>query len=135
MADGAGYDSQSLLMDEEEWLAFLEEAFRNNSGGANTLALLLFTLKNSIETAHDLGQAINTLLDGIRLTYLYTEEHKLALKLYMLHLTGHLKPQDEPFNLLNDAIERGVAEIERSRKKRGVGKLKHTGQRALQGRR
>lgn len=64
--------------------------------------------------------------DGIRLTYLYTEEHKLAFRLYMLHLTGHLKPQDEPLILLNGAVEKGVAEIERVRKKRGKGKLKHT---------
>ncbi len=132
MADDAGDSSQSLLMGEEEWLAFLEEAFRNNSGGANTLALLLFTLKDAIENDHDLGRAINTLSEGIRLTYLYTQEHEHALKLYMLHLTGRLKPQDEPINLLNGAIERGVAEIEKARQKRGTGKLGHIGKKVLQ---
>jgi hypothetical protein len=122
MADDADYNLKNFLADEEAWLVFLEEAFRKNSRGANTLALLLFTLKEAIENAHDLGRATNTLLDGIRLTYLYTEEHKLAFRLYMIQLTGRLKPQDEPLNLLNGAIERGVAEIERAHKKRGGGK-------------
>jgi hypothetical protein len=121
-----------LLADEETWLVFLEKAFRENSSGANTLALLLFTFKEAIENVHDIERAINTLLNGIRLTYLYTEEHKLALKLYMLHLTGRLRPQDEPLNLLNGAIERGMAEIERTSKKKGIGKRKHTTQKGLQ---
>jgi hypothetical protein len=39
--------------------------------------------------------------------YLYTDAHKAALKLYVLSLAGELKPQDEPLNLINAAIERG----------------------------
>lgn len=129
MADDAEYDTESLLADGETWLVFLDTAFRKNSMGSDTLAHLLFTLKEAIENDPDsLGRAINTLLDGVRLTYLYTEEHKLALRLYMLYLTGHLNPRDEPLTLLNGAIERGIAEIERARKKRGTSKSKRTGQ-------
>lgn len=111
------------LIDEETWLVFLEAAFRKNSVGTNSLVHLLFDLKEAIESGPDgVRQAVNTVLDGIRLVYLYTEEHKLALRLYMLYLTGHLNPQDEPLTLLNGAIERGIADIKRARKKRSTAK-------------
>jgi hypothetical protein len=43
---------------------------------------------------------------GIELIYPYTSAHKAALELYVLSLEGNLKPQDEPHNLINAAIER-----------------------------
>jgi len=61
------------------------------------------------------------------LVYLYTDEHKLALRLYLLYLTGHLRPQDEPLTLLDNAIERAAADIERAHKKRSAAKSKHAG--------
>jgi hypothetical protein len=129
MVDDTEYDTRRLLADRETWLAFLETACKN-SIMANTLARLLFTVKEAIENGpDDLQRASNTLLDGIELTYLYTDEHKLALKLYMLYLTGHLKPQDEPLNLLNSAIERGTDVIARARKKRVPAKYERPGKR------
>ena len=47
------------------------------------------------------------LLDGIEKIYLHTNAHKAAVKLYLLSLEGNLKPQDEPLNLINAALERG----------------------------
>lgn len=52
-------------------------------------------------------QASKTLLDSIEFIYLYTDTHKAAVKLYVLSLEGELKPQDEPLNLVNAALERG----------------------------
>src|ERR1043165_8892159 len=130
MPDDAEYNTKRLLADRETWLVFLETAVCKDSVGANTLARLLFTVKEAIESGpDDLERAINTLLDGIELTYLYTDEYRLALKLYMLYLTGHLKPQDEPLTLLNGAIERGTDKIERARKKRVLTKYERTGKR------
>jgi hypothetical protein len=130
MLDVEEYDAKRLLADRETWLVFLETAVCKNSIRANVLARLLFTVKEAIESGHDdLELAINTLRDGIELTYLYTDEHKLAFKLYTLYLTGHLKPQDEPLILLNDAIERGTDEIERARKKRVPTKYERTNKR------
>ncbi len=51
-------------------------------------------------------QASQTLLNAIELIYPYTNAHKAALKLYVLSLEGKLKPEDEPLNLINAAIER-----------------------------
>jgi len=52
-------------------------------------------------------QASKALLNGIELLYRYTTIHKAAVKLYVLSLEGNLKPQDEPLNLINAALERG----------------------------
>jgi hypothetical protein len=122
------YDTENLLADDETWLIFLEPAFCKDPTGSDTLAHLLFTIKEAIESGPDgRRQAVNTLLDGISLVYRYTEEHKLGLKLYLLYLTGHLKPQDEPFTLLSRVIERGMIEIKRKYRRRHVAKGKHPG--------
>lgn len=121
-----GHDNEDLLADDETWLIFLERAFCSDPTGSDTLAHLLFTLKEAIESGPDgRRQAVDTLLDGIRLVYLHTEAHKLGLKLYLLYLTGHLKPQDEPHILLSGAIERGAAEIEREYERMRVAKAGH----------
>jgi hypothetical protein len=49
---------------------------------------------------------MNTLQDGIRMVWPYTEEHKLARELYEIYLSGDLKPWDEPRQLLEDALKR-----------------------------
>ena len=56
-------------------------------------------------------QASRTLLDGIKLIYLHTNAHKAAVKLYVISLEGNLKPQDEPLNLINAALERGESRV------------------------
>jgi hypothetical protein len=60
-------------------------------------------------------QAIESLTCGIEKTYLRSEVHQAALKLYTLSLLGYLRPQDEPLKLLNEAIARGEAEMRRTR--------------------
>ncbi len=52
-------------------------------------------------------RASKMLLNGIESIYLHTSAHKAAVKLYVLSLEGHLKPQDEPLHLINAALERG----------------------------
>jgi hypothetical protein len=52
-------------------------------------------------------RASEVLANGVEVLYLYTNAHKAALRLYVLSLEGELKPQDEPLNLINAAIERG----------------------------
>ena len=108
-------DCENLLVDHETWDVILEPVLRNNSDTAESLASLLFTIKESIGGGPEgVKKAINTLLDGISLVYLYTDIHKAALNLYLLWLTGHLKPQDEPLQLINTAIKRGLTEVERA---------------------
>lgn len=107
--------SESLLADDETWVSILEPSFVHEPQSAESLARLLFAIKEAIESGPDgVTRASRTLLHGIRLVYLYTDAHQAALKLYELSLTGHLQPQHEPLQLICPAIERGTCEVEQS---------------------
>jgi hypothetical protein len=96
------------LADKETWVAVLEPALCQDTAAVECLARLLFTIKRAIDSGPEGAvQASKTLLDGIELIYLYTNAHKAAVNLYVLSLEGKLKPQDEPLNLINAALERG----------------------------
>ena len=99
---------ENLLADEATWTAILEPALCQDPAAVECLALLLFTIKKAIDSgAEGVRQASQTLSHGIELIYPYTDAHKSALELYVLSLEGNLKPQDEPLNLINAALERG----------------------------
>ena len=100
--------SEKSLADEHTWAAILEPALCRDEAAVELLAHLLFTIRKEIESGPEgVMQASKTLLDGIALIYLHTKAHKAALKLYVLSLEGNLKPEDEPLNLINAALERG----------------------------
>lgn len=102
---------EHLPADDETWAAILEPALCEDSAGVESFARLLFTLRKAIESGPEgAARASRTLLRGIELAYLHTKAHKAALELYVLSLEGQLKPHDEPFNLINAAIERGKAQ-------------------------
>lgn len=96
------------LVDEETWRAALEPVLCGDSAAAEVLARLLFTVKRAIESGPEgAKRASATLSGGIELIYLHTDAHRAARELYVLSLEGILKPQDEPVNLINGAIEGG----------------------------
>jgi hypothetical protein len=98
----------AVLADEEHWAVILEPALCQDAAAAECLARLLFTIKRAIDSGPEGAmQASRTLLEGIESIYLHTKAHKAAIKLYVLSLEGNLKPQDEPLNLINAALERG----------------------------
>jgi hypothetical protein len=117
-------DYQNLLIDEQTWRAI------NDPDIADDIARTLFTLKGAIDSgAGGAKEASNAILASIESAYLHTDAHKAALRLYLLSLTGCLKPEDEPLQLINGAIERGAAQIKlagKSAKKRRVAKDKST---------
>ena len=124
---GEPYDSdrgcRKLLADQETWEIILAPAFGNAPGAADSLAHLLFVLRKAIASGPEgTMRVINTLQDGIRMIWPYTEEHKLALELYEIYLSGNLKPWDEPRQLLEGALERcNVKHGGKSPKARGRG--------------
>ena len=102
-----------VLIDESTWQAI------NDPVMAESVARRLFVLKQTIDSGPDgIRKAGETLLASIEAAYLHTEARRAALKLYVLSLTGHLKPQDEPLQLINAAIKRGAAQVELERKGR-----------------
>jgi hypothetical protein len=95
-----------------------------DSAAVECLARLLFTIKKAIDDGPDgARRASSTLSAGIELIYRYTDAHKAARNLYLLSLTGQLKPQNEPLRLVNEAIEREAIENE-LRKKGSASKKK-----------
>jgi len=96
-----------LLADQETWEIILDPAFCNDPGAAECLAHLLFILKKAIASGPEgCIRVMNTLQEGIRMVWPYTEEHKVAQELYEIYLSGDLKPWDEPRELLEGALER-----------------------------
>jgi hypothetical protein len=102
---------QDLLIDEQTWQAIHDPTI------ADDIARTLFILKTAIDSGPDgAKEASAVLLANIEATYLHTDAHKAALKLYLLSLTGELKPEDEPLQLINAAIKRSTTRIDVARK-------------------
>lgn len=81
------------MTDSETWLAILEPELCKDSAAVECLARLLFLLKEEINSGPEgVITASKILTEGIEVIYLYTHAHKAALKLYLLSLTGNLKP-------------------------------------------
>jgi hypothetical protein len=110
-------DCQDLLIDEETWQAI------NDPKTAEYIARRLFVIKEAIDSGPDGSrEASGAILANIEAAYLHTDAHKAAVKLYLLSLTGQLKPEDDPLRLINGAIERGVSRVEIARNGRAKGK-------------
>lgn len=79
---------------------------------AEYIARTLFALRERIDSSSDgAREASEEILANIEAAYLHTEAHRAAVRLYLLSLTGQLKPEDEPLQLINGAIERGVGRV------------------------
>lgn len=100
-------DCQDLLIDEAAWQAIDDPAT------ADCIARRLFILKQAIERGPEgVREAGEALMASVEAAYLHTEAHRAALRLYVLSLTGHLNPEDEPVRLISGAIRRGAARLE-----------------------
>lgn len=112
---------QNLLIDEPTWRAI------NDPRTAESIARSLFILKEAIDSGPEgAKEASEALLANIESAYLQTEAHRAALKLYLLSLSGHLKPQDEPLRLINGAIERGTTQVSLMKKGRTTEKRRRS---------
>lgn len=99
-------DDQNLLIDEHVWSAI------DNPAAAESIARRLFVLKEIVDGEPGGAKEASEIIQAnIEAAYLHTESHKAALRLYLLSLTGWLKPQDEPLQLINEAIKRAVVQI------------------------
>ena len=110
-------DGQDLIIDEATWRAI------NDPATAESIARELCTLKEAIDSGPEGAKEVSeTILANIKAAYLHTDAHRAALKLYLIYLTGQLKPEDEPLRLINGAIERGEAQIKVAGKGKGRGR-------------
>jgi hypothetical protein len=134
--DDSYCNCKDLLADQETWEIILDPVFCNDPGAADCLAHLLFILKKAIASGPEgCMRVINTLEDGIRRVWPYTEEHKLAYELYEIYLSGNLKPWDEPRQLLEGALDRFKAKRKAKGPKAAGRRLKQRKRSAAQARR
>jgi hypothetical protein len=82
---------QDLLIDEQTWQVI------NDPGTADLITRGLFLIKEVIDRGPDgVKEASDAILANIEAAYLHTDAHRAAVRLYLLSLTGQLKPEDEP---------------------------------------
>lgn len=127
MPNNTKCQNKKLLADDETWAFIFASALGDDPNTAESLEHLLYSIIEAIESGPDgVNLASETLLEGIKHVYSYTDAYKAALKLYLLSLTGHLHPRNEPRQLINAAIERSHTEIShaiaRERKRKRPGK-------------
>ncbi|HYL97902.1 MAG TPA: hypothetical protein VEZ90_03025 [Blastocatellia bacterium] len=116
-----GKKSRKLLWpDEETWLGFFRDAFRNDPERAEQVARIWnVLLEHLAEGPEGVRHARRILRQAQRSTYPFTLSYRLAYKHIKLSLSGQVQPDDEPLNLLRDSIRRARASIEESRKLEG----------------
>jgi hypothetical protein len=117
-SSGTSNDEVERLADDETWINILEPELCKDSAAVESLARLLFLIKKEINSGDEgVRRASQILSSGIELIYLYTKAHKAALELYLPSLNGHLKPCDEPLQVINGAIKRGQLKVELEERK------------------
>ena len=106
-------EKAELVADDQTWINILEPELCKDAAAVECLARLLFVIKKEINSGNEgIERASEILSKGMEVIYLYTNTHKAALELYVLSLEGELKPQDEPLNIINEAIKRGITKRE-----------------------
>jgi hypothetical protein len=105
-----------LWPDEDEWLDFFREHLCGRPELAEQLARIWYALLEHLgQGTAGLLNARFILKQALRLSYPFTSSYRLAYRHYRLSLSGYVKPDDEPGQLLGASITRARAEIEKSR--------------------
>jgi hypothetical protein len=106
MEDLQNHD-EDLLIDREILGSHIKRIVTADPDAPDLLAYLFVKFKRAIENGiQPVSQIKETLQVAIELTYLHTEAHAAALKLYLLYRQGELLIQDFPLALINAAINR-----------------------------
>ena len=113
LMQGLQDNDEDLLIDREILDSHIKGIVTADSDAPDLLAHLFVKLKRALENGIQTTSQINqTLQVAIELTYLHTEAHAAALKLYTLYQQGELLIQDFPLTLINAALERSRASDE-----------------------
>jgi len=96
-ANDQNCNCRNLLADQDTWEVILDPAFRNDPGAADSLAHLLLVLKNAIASGPEGSlRVINTLQEGIKMLWPYTQEHKLVAMTPAVHSSSVFNPKAGP---------------------------------------
>jgi len=108
---------KSLLPDEDEWLDTFREYLCGHPELAEHVARIWFALlEHHAQGPEGVRNARFIIKQALSLTYPFTRSYRLAYRHYLLSLTGYVKPEDEPEQLLKAWINRAKASIAEARK-------------------
>ncbi|MGH9765489.1 MAG: hypothetical protein ACREDR_05130 [Blastocatellia bacterium] len=111
-----GFDRTKLLMDEDVWEGIFERLVRDSPETADCVADLLFRILQAATSGRKgADRAAHTLKCGIRWVYQYTGAHHAGFEAYLRYLDGRMLTEDEPEQLMRDAINRGLSQVARPR--------------------
>ena len=108
----ANESRKKLWPDEDEWLDFFREYLCGHPELAEHVARIWFALlEHHSEGPEGVRNARFIIKQALSLTYPFTRSYRLAYRHYLLSLSGLVKPEDEPNNLLKASIARMRASI------------------------
>jgi len=117
-SDDGGDDSDNIAVDRETWEICFREVLEKSPELAERLARILFWLRDAVQNGPEgVAEASNSLTEGIEFAYLYTDAHRIAFKLFLFYIDGHLELPDEPKRLIGEAVARGAANAKKFRKR------------------
>jgi hypothetical protein len=105
-----------LWPDEDEWIDFFREYLCGHPELAEHVARIWFALLEHLgDGTEGVRNARSILNQALRLIYPFTASYRLAYRHYRLSLSGLVKPDDEPEQLLRASIARAKASIAEAR--------------------
>jgi len=103
------FDRKKLLWPHEVWPDVFGDAVKDNPEFADALAHLMFNLlEPMVKRPGDIEKVCNTLKECIEWVYPYTRAHKAAFKAYLMKLERMMEVEDNPEDLMNQAIARAT---------------------------
>ena len=98
------------MFEREDLVLAIGLILGGDAQAADVLARLFEELGQAMEGGlRGINEVREALAAAVEISYLHSEAHAEALKLYRLAVEGHLRVEDEPVRLLRAAVERGTA--------------------------
>ena len=107
------HEAENQLFDREDLASDIELILKGGPHAPDVLARLFITFSRAIESGlRGVDLTRRALLIAVEAIYLYSPAHDAALRLYFLSLQGELRVEDEPINLIHEAISRSSARFQ-----------------------
>lgn len=109
-AEGCGDGEGRPLFEREDLALSIGLILGGDAQAADVLARLFEEFRRAIEGGlRGINEAREALAAAVEISYLHSEAHAAAVRLYRLSVEGQLRVEDEPLQLIGAALERGAA--------------------------
>ena len=106
-----GYGPGDTLYPSDMWLEILGDNLARDPDAVHLFAQMMLGVNQMvISGTKGARRGANTVMDLIHELFVYSRTFAAARRLWILSLEGRLTPDNEPENVLEGAIERGLKE-------------------------